>query len=237
MSSLLHRSVGLTAAVLTLAVTSGANAQNNRGSQIEQRLLNQVGNAINQQTGAGQYSTPGPYGGPNSASSPGNRGMYNNQPNWAPYGQPNYNPNAYPQTGSGNPAYNPNPYPQYGYGNQSYIQRRPQNFNQQPQQNGVVQNSGQRYQVPAQYAGYPAGSVVNYGGTSYVVSGDGTMSPSSGSGAGSTQPSPAQTPGQRFQIPAQYSGTAPGHVINYGGTNYLTNQDGTMSPYYGAVAR
>jgi|GEM_PF-6148446 len=40
----------------------------------------------------------------------------------------------------------------------------------------------------------------------------------------------------RYQVPAEYVGTAPGYVINYGGANYITNTDGTMSPYSGPVA-
>jgi hypothetical protein len=35
----------------------------------------------------------------------------------------------------------------------------------------------QRYLVPPEYAGTPAGSVINYGGANYVINGDGTMSP------------------------------------------------------------
>jgi hypothetical protein len=34
---------------------------------------------------------------------------------------------------------------------------------------------GQSYQVPAEYAGYAPGSVINYGGYSYILGGDGTM--------------------------------------------------------------
>jgi len=43
-----------------------------------------------------------------------------------------------------------------------------------------VQTTAQRYYVPAEYAGTPAGSVINYGGINYVVNGDGTMSPYGG---------------------------------------------------------
>jgi hypothetical protein len=35
----------------------------------------------------------------------------------------------------------------------------------------------------------------------------------------------------RYQIPAQYAGTPSGYTIPWGGANYLTNDDGTMSPY------
>lgn len=42
---------------------------------------------------------------------------------------------------------------------------------------------------------------------------------------------------QRYQIPAPYSGTPAGYVINYGGRNYLSGSDGTMTLYNGPVAR
>jgi hypothetical protein len=42
---------------------------------------------------------------------------------------------------------------------------------------------------------------------------------------------------QRYQIPAQYAGTPAGYVITYGGRNYLSAADGTMTPYNGPVAR
>jgi hypothetical protein len=36
---------------------------------------------------------------------------------------------------------------------------------------------------------------------------------------------------QRYQLPAQYNGTAQGTVVSYGGANYIVNADGTMSPW------
>jgi len=36
--------------------------------------------------------------------------------------------------------------------------------------------------------------------------------------------------GTRYQLPGQFSGNAPGTTVNYGGTNYTVNSDGTMSP-------
>lgn len=36
---------------------------------------------------------------------------------------------------------------------------------------------------------------------------------------------------QRYLIPSGYVGVSPGYVINYGGVNYISNADGTMSPY------
>jgi len=34
----------------------------------------------------------------------------------------------------------------------------------------------------------------------------------------------------RYQIPAQFAGSAPGTTVNYGGANYVINNDNTMSP-------
>lgn len=46
---------------------------------------------------------------------------------------------------------------------------------------------------------------------------------------GYAQPGYAQG-AQRYQLPAQFGGSAPGSQVNYGGANYVVNQDGTMSP-------
>jgi hypothetical protein len=43
-------------------------------------------------------------------------------------------------------------------------------------------------------------------------------------------------PVDRYQIPDGFAGTPSGYVISWGGVNYLTNDDGTMSPYAGPVA-
>jgi hypothetical protein len=34
----------------------------------------------------------------------------------------------------------------------------------------------------------------------------------------------------RYFVPPEYAGTPGGYIINYGGVNYVTNGDGTMSP-------
>ena len=34
----------------------------------------------------------------------------------------------------------------------------------------------------------------------------------------------------RYLVPPEYEGTPAGYLINYGGVNYVTNGDGTMSP-------
>ena len=41
---------------------------------------------------------------------------------------------------------------------------------------------GQPYQVPFEFSGYGAGTLINYGGYNYVIQGDGTMLPSQASG-------------------------------------------------------
>jgi hypothetical protein len=41
---------------------------------------------------------------------------------------------------------------------------------------------GQPYQVPFEFSGYGAGTLINYGGYNYVIQGDGTMLPSQDSG-------------------------------------------------------
>jgi hypothetical protein len=90
-----------------------------------------------------------------------------------------------------------------------------------------------RYQLPGQFSGNAPGTTVNYGGTNYVVNADGTMSPAAAAAQPSVaQPAAAQPAanGARFQLPAQFSATQPGTIVNYGGTAYLVNADGTMSP-------
>ena len=50
---------------------------------------------------------------------------------------------------------------------------------------------------------------------------------------------PQQQPAaaQRYQLPTQYAGTAPGSTVAYGGANYVVNADGTMSPRTAAPAQ
>ena len=86
----------------------------------------------------------------------------------------------------------------------------------------------QRYQVPAGYESSAAGSVISYGGASYVISGDGTMSPASTNDGGSAPSQPATV--QRYQIPAGYENSPVGSLISYKGTPYVIAGDGTMSP-------
>lgn len=116
--------------------------------------------------------------------------------------QPPYGPNAY-QPGYAQPGYQPG-FPQPGYGPQGY---------------GA---SAQRYQLPPQYSGYAPGTSLNYGGATYVINPDRTMSLAS-----VAQPA---APAQRYQIPAQFAGARPGSTVTYGSANYAINPDRTMSP-------
>ncbi|SIO39807.1 hypothetical protein SAMN05444166_4368 [Singulisphaera sp. GP187] len=105
----------------------------------------------------------------------------------------------------------------------------------QPQVSGGP-NPGQPYQIPAQYANYSAGTVINWGQYRYQLGSDGTMTSYTGPAQTSTstnsQPTAGgPTPGQRYQIPAQYAGTAPGTQVNYGGNRYIANNDGTMTAF------
>ena len=88
---------------------------------------------------------------------------------------------------------------------------------------------GQRYQIPGGYEAYGPGTTINYGGASYVVGGDGTMTPAAGGYQQQAAVSQPTAP-QRYQIPAGYEAYGPGTLINYGGANYVIGGDGTMSP-------
>jgi hypothetical protein len=118
--------------------------------------------------------------------------------------------------------------------------------------------NAERFQLPAEFSGNAPGTTVNYGGTNYIVNADRTMSPTSAMvpgqpggysfpatpgreqramyiapGAIRNQPvyaSPTTTSATQYQLPAQFSGTAPGTTITYGGANYVINNNGTMSP-------
>jgi len=112
-----------------------------------------------------------------------------------------------------------------------------------------------RYQVPAHLSGYAPGTTLNYGGMNYIVNADGTMSQTSGMFAGqprgyeyptmerqamyvapgafTNQPvyaSAQTTSATQYQLPSQFSETAPGSIVTYGGTHYVVNNGGTMSP-------
>ncbi|WP_406698103.1 hypothetical protein V5E97_04515 [Singulisphaera sp. Ch08] len=129
--------------------------------------------------------------------------------------------------------------PQYQQPQQYQNQLYQQPQYQQPQYQQQVSsgpNPGQPYQIPAQYANHSAGTVINWGQYRYQLGSDGTMTAYTGPAQTSTNTnaqasSSGPTPGQRYQIPAQYAGTAPGTKISYGGNHYLSNNDGTMTAF------
>jgi len=203
--------LGLSATLLPLTIVGPAHAQQraNVGQQVERQILNNLGNSI---TGQPNYS-------------------YQNQA---------YNPYQYQQGGYGQPGYQPQWGPRYyqrGYQQpvQGYYPQQRQAYypQQQPQRGYYPQQpaAAQRYQLPAQYAGTAPGTTIAYGGASYVVNPDGTMSP------GTAAPAQPMSNTLRYQIPAQFTGTTPGSTITYGGANYVINNDNTMSPSAGVVAR
>ncbi len=174
--------VGFAAILSSLAFVASASAQNaNLGRRIENQILNSV-------------MTPG------------------TQPMYYGAGQPYYSPYAgqtmgYPYTGQtmgyGAPMYQSQVGTQY-YRRGLPFFRRGGNVYQQP--GGVYNQQAVTTQTQPVY--------------------DQQLQPTSYS---------APT-GQRYQIPAQYAGTPAGYVINYGGRNYLSGSDGTMTLYNGPVA-
>jgi len=213
--------IGLSATLLSLTFVGGARAQNvNRGRGLERQMMNDVGTLIN-----------------------GTRPNYPN-PNYPAPTQPYYNPSQGPQGGYAMPGYQPQAGPAYyPQGGPVYQQPQPgynQRYYQRPQQPASGPAVAQRYQLPAQFAGTAPGSVVSYGGANYIVGNDGTMTAYSGTAQTPANTRPAAggvVASRRYQIPAEFAGTASGYIITYGGRNYLTGDDGTMTPYTGPVAR
>jgi hypothetical protein len=86
---------------------------------------------------------------------------------------------------------------------------------------------GQVYQIPNGFAGYPAGTVITYGGCNYVIQADGTMlladQPDYTAGSCDDDDS-----GQSFQIPAGYGDYPVGSEIAYGDRFYRIGLNGTM---------
>jgi hypothetical protein len=217
--------IGLSATLLSLTFVGGAGAQDvNRGRRLERQMMNNVGNLIN-----------------------GAQPNYPN-PNYPAPTQPYYNRSQIPQAGYAMPGYQPQAgpsyYPQggsvYQQPQQAYYQRPQPYYYQQPQQPVSGPALAQRYQLPAQFGGAAPGSVVSYGGANYLVGNDGTMSAYSGPAQTPANTQPAASGGvasQRYQIPAEFAGTAPGYIITYGGRNYLTGDNGTMTLYTGPVGR
>lgn len=132
-------------------------------------------------------------------------------------GQPNYS--------YGNQPYNPYLGGQGGYGQPGYYPRQGAPFYQQPYRQGYVPQQGYGPQGYGPQQGY--GQQQGYGPQGYVPQ------------QGYYAPQPTQQPvttAQRYQIPAQYAGAAPGSSVSYGGANYVINTDNTMSPYTGPAA-
>ncbi len=86
--------------------------------------------------------------------------------------------------------------------------------------------AGQPYQIPAGYESYGAGTLISYGGSNYVIQGDGTMLLAQQTGDASTDPGPSA--GQPYQVPAGYETYGAGTLISYGGLNYVIQSDSTM---------
>jgi hypothetical protein len=204
----------LSAALLSLTIVGSARAQAppSVGRQLEGQVLNNVGNAVAGQPAAVAPAQPG-------APLPG-------QPGTVVPGQP---------AGVGVPA---------------TPRQALQGIERQAINNATNAATGQpgtmtpqatpavRYQLPPQYAASAPGTTVTYGGATYVVNADRTMSPA----AAATQPATAQ-PGAtqpaamqpspaaaRYLIPADLAGKRAGSTVSYGGANYLINNDNTMSP-------
>ncbi len=138
--------------------------------------------------------------------------------------------------------YDPGYAPQGGYDQQGYYQQQPQQgfYQQQPQQTYDPQYQqtsmtvpNQRYQIPAGFEAYGAGTTINYGGASYTATGDGTMTAWAGAAQGASQPAV----GQRYQVPTGYEAYPAGTTINYGGAGYVINGDGTMTAGSASLAQ
>lgn len=169
-------------------------------------------------------ATAAPYLGPS------NMGGFNNPSNFnsgglanAFGGQPLYQPS--PSQGYQQPQYQGYQPPYQGY-------QEPQGYQQPTQTASGGPIAGQAYQVPAQYANHPAGSVVTWGAYRYRLGGDGTMTWYTGPAvAEHRQTAGGPTPGERYQIPAEHAGTAPGSQVVYAGYTYVANNDGTMTAF------
>jgi len=159
---------GLSAALPSLILVSSAAAQGmNPGQQLQRQLSYGVGNLM-----------------------PGSQPVYQ-----SPYygaGQPYYSPYQPQTAGYGWQGYAPQTGAMSNRGGIPFLRGR-RTYNQQPgatttqprydqrlQQTGYATPTAQRYQIPAQYTGTPAGYVINYGGRNYLSGSDGTMTPYNG---------------------------------------------------------
>jgi hypothetical protein len=177
---------GFSAILSTMMFVASASAQNaNLGQRIEGQIMNGVGNMM-----------------------PGTQPMY--QPPYYGAGQPYYSPYSGQAMnyGYGSPAYQPQSGVRYNRRGLPFLRGGRNAY----QQAGAVQSGQNAYQQAGTVQTRP-----RY---------DQQLQPTSYTG-------PAV---QRYQIPSQYTGTPAGYVINYGGRNYLSGSDGTMTPYNGPVA-
>jgi hypothetical protein len=74
--------------------------------------------------------------------------------------------------------------------------------------------------------GYGAGTLIAYGGASYITQGDGTMLLAQQTVE--TTASTGPVAGQPYQVPTGYEGYGAGTLITYGAASYVIQGDGTM---------
>jgi len=161
---------GFSAILSTMTFVASASAQNvNLGQRLENQLMNGVGNMMPGTQPI--YQTPY-YGAGQPYASP-----YPGQVMGYGYGSPVYQPQAgirYSRRGLPFFRGGRNAYQQAGT-----TQMQPR-YDQQLQPTSYTAPAAQRYQIPAIYAGTPAGYVINYGGRNYLSAADGTMTPYDG---------------------------------------------------------
>lgn len=153
--------VGLTAALLSLTFSGVAEAQSGRiGRRLQRQLMNQ----------GSYYMTGQPYYSPY-------------QGGYAGYGSPGYGPQAGMMNNRQGPPFmgNRQGYSPYQQPGTNMYQQGWSNTPGTPRHDSQLQPTSynapaaQRYQIPSNYAGTPAGRVISYGGRNYLSGSDGTM--------------------------------------------------------------
>ncbi|HEY2154041.1 MAG TPA: hypothetical protein VGH33_00325 [Isosphaeraceae bacterium] len=191
------RVLGVSVALLSLTLVGLARAQApaNPGRQLEGQIVNSVGNAVTGQPTAVAPGQPGALPG-QAGALPGQAGGFGvpATPRQALQGMERQAINNATGTITGQPGY-------------------------MPSQAG----SAARYQLPPQFARSAPGTMVNYGGASYLINADRTMSLANAAGQ------PAAN-AMRYQLPPQFAASAPGTTVSYNGASYVVNADRTMSP-------
>jgi hypothetical protein len=198
------RVLRVSVALLSLTPVGLARAQApaNPGRQLEGQIINDVGSAVTGQPAPVVPGQPGVFPGQPGVVVPGQPGVVPGQPGVVP-GQPGYGVPATPRQAL-----------------QGLERQAINSVTGQPGAMPYQGASGARYQLPPQYAGSAPGTTVSYGGASYVINADRTMSRAALPAANAV----------RYQLPPQYAGSAPGTTVSYGGANYVVNADRTMSP-------